>query len=177
MAAVVKDGFIPAKHYCPLTPQEYTVADGEKLFEVGDIEGARRIFEKILLVAPDSIEAINNLGVIAFQQDDIDRATSCFTRVLEIAPDYFEAIENLGKCMEAKKDYAEGIKWFKRAVELRPDDATVLNFLGNCFIQVEDFASAKEVYETSLMVDGKQGGIEIILREIDRSEKAIRSVA
>jgi GT2 family glycosyltransferase len=176
MAAVVKDGFIPAKHYCPLTPQEYTVTDGEKLFEVGDIEGARRIFEKILLVAPGSIEAINNLGVVAFQQDDIDQATSFFTRVLEIDPDYFEAIENLGKCMGAKKDYAEGIKWFKRAVELRPDDATVLNSLGNCFIQVKDFASAKEVYETSLMVDGKQSGIEIMLREIDRLEKAIRSV-
>jgi len=176
MTAVVKDGFIPAKHYCPLTSQEYTVADGEKLFEVGDIEGARRIFKKILLVAPDSIEAINNLGVIAFQQDDIDQATSCFTRVLEIDPDYFEAIENLGRCMGAKKDYAGGIKWLKRAVELRPDDTTVLNSLGNCFIQVKDFASAKEVYETSLMVDGEQSGIEIMLREIDRLERAMMSV-
>ncbi|MDP3027962.1 MAG: glycosyltransferase [Deltaproteobacteria bacterium] len=172
MALVVKDGFIPAKHYCPLTPQEYAVADGEKLFEVGDIEGSKRIFEQVLSTAPNNIEPLNNLGVIAFQQGDIDQATSYFTRVLDIDPDYFEAIENLGKCMEAKKDYAGGIKWFKRAVELRPDDISLLNSLGNCFIQTEDFASAREVYEKSLGLDSSQESVAMILQEMGRLEEA-----
>jgi GT2 family glycosyltransferase/thioredoxin-like negative regulator of GroEL len=172
MALVVKDGFIPAKHYCPLMPEEYSVADGEKLFGMDDIEGAKRIFEQILSADPNSIEALNNLGVIAFQQGGIDQAISYFTSVLETDESYFEAIENLGKCGEAQKEYLKAAEWFERALKLKPDDIGLLNSLGNYFIQAEDLESAREVYEKSLGLDGGQESIEVILRELGGLEEA-----
>lgn len=171
MASVVKDCFIPAKHYCSLTPEEYSVTDGEQLFGMGDIEGAKRIFEQVLSVVPNSIEALNNLGVIAFQQGEIDEAGSYFNRVLEIDPNYFEAIENLGKCAEAKKDYLKAAEWFERTLKLKPDDISLLNSLGNCFIQTENLSKAKEVYKKLLGLDGGQEDIKAILRELERLEE------
>ncbi|MDA3835588.1 MAG: glycosyltransferase, partial [Spirochaetales bacterium] len=172
MASAVKDGFIPAKHYCPLTPEEYSVTDGEQLFGMGDIEGARRIFKQVLSVAPNNIEALNNLGVIAFQEGETDQAVSYFTRVLETDENYFEAIENLGKCEEAKKDYLKAAEWFERALKLKPDEIGLLNAMGNCFIQAEDLSKAREVYEKSLGLDGNQESIEIILQELGRLEES-----
>ncbi|MBW1740042.1 MAG: glycosyltransferase [Deltaproteobacteria bacterium] len=95
---------------------------GEELFNAGNIEGAKRIFEQILSRDSTLVEPLNNLGVIAFQQGEIDQALSYLTRALKIDPNYFEAIENLGKCLEAKKDYPSAIKWFRQAQELNPDD-------------------------------------------------------
>jgi len=168
MDSVVKDGFIPAKHYCPLMPEEYFVADGEKLFGMGDIDGAKRIFEQILSADSNSIEPLNNLGVIAFQQGETDQAISYFTRVLEIDGNYFEAMENLGKCGEAQKDYLKAAQWFERALKLKPDDIGLLNSLGNCFIQTENLSKAGEVYEKSFGLDGGQENIRVILRELEK---------
>ncbi|MGB9499906.1 MAG: glycosyltransferase [Dissulfuribacterales bacterium] len=168
MGSVVKEGFIPAKHYCPLNPMEYSVADGEQLFGMGDIEGAKRIFEQIVSTDPDNIEALNNLGVIAFQQGGTDQAVSYFTRVLETDENYFEAIENLGKCAEAQKDYQKAAQWFERALTLKPDEIGLLNSLGNCFIQAENLSKAREVYEKSFGLDGGQENIRVILRELEK---------
>jgi glycosyltransferase involved in cell wall biosynthesis/tetratricopeptide (TPR) repeat protein len=142
--------------------------DGERLFNMGDIENAKRVFEKILLIDPDNLQVLNNIGVIAFQQKEIDRAISCFTRVLERDETYFEATENLGKCMVANQKYEEALHWFRRALELKPDDVDILNALANCFIQIEDFTRAEETYSRSCQLDRNQPTVGKILAELER---------
>ena len=142
--------------------------DGERLFNIGDIENAKRVFEKILLIDPDNLQVLNNLGVIAFQQKEIDRAISYFTRVLESDETYFEATENLGKCMVANQKYEEALHWFRRALELKPDDVDILNALANCFIQIEDFTRAEETYSRSCQLDRNQPTVGKILAELEK---------
>ncbi|MBM4339193.1 MAG: glycosyltransferase [Deltaproteobacteria bacterium] len=144
------------------------IADGERLFDLGDTDGAKRIFGKIHLADPNRIEALNNLGVIAYQQEAIDDAISYFTRVLKINPDYFESVENLGNCMVTQKAYREAIHWFKKALELKPDDVTILNSLANCYIQIEDFTGAEEVYSKSYHLNSGQVHVGEILVELGR---------
>jgi GT2 family glycosyltransferase/Flp pilus assembly protein TadD/MoaA/NifB/PqqE/SkfB family radical SAM enzyme len=168
LESILQRGFSPLEHYCPLTPQGYSIAGGEKLFGLGDIEGAKNSFEQILRSDPNHIEALNNLGVIAFQQKEIDRAISCFTRVLESDETYFEATENLGKCMVANQKYEEALHWFRRALELKPDDVELLNALANCFIQIEDFARAEETYTRSCQLDRNQPVVGKILAELEK---------
>ena len=145
---------------------------GEELFQSGNIEGAKDIFEQILLRDPQLLEPLNNLGVIAFQQGGMDQAISYFTSVLETDENYFEAIENLGKCGEAQKDYLKAAEWFERALKLKPDEIGLLNAMGNCFIQTEDLARSREVYEKSIGLDGGQENIKVILLELEGLEEA-----
>jgi GT2 family glycosyltransferase/Flp pilus assembly protein TadD len=168
MGKVLRQGFMPDKHYCPLNPKEYTVAYGEELFSSGEVEGAKTIFHKILHQDPQNVEALNNLGVISFQQGEIDEAGSYFAHVLGIEPNYFESIENMGNCLVAKKTFSEAIGWFKKALEMRPDEVGLLNSLANCFVQIENFAKAEEVYEKSYRIDGRQTSIGEILGELER---------
>lgn len=162
-----KDAFIPPNYYRPLTPEGFSVSDGEQLFGMGNTEGAKIVFNRILSTTPDNIEALNNLGVIAFQEGEIDQASSYFSRVLETDKSYFEAMENLGKCAETQNNFTKAAEWFEKSLKLKPDETGLLNSLGNYYIQMEAFEKAKEVYEKSLTLDDTQGNIKVIVRELD----------
>ena len=168
MTPLLRQGFLPVKHYFPLNPNEYSVSQGEELFTLGDLEGAKAVFERIVHRDPKNVEAFNNLGVIFFHWGEIDQAISYFTRVLEIDQNYFEASENLGNCMMAKKAYEDAFQTFKRALELKPDDIILLNSLGNCLIQKEDFSKAKEVYTKSYQIDCNQTHVGEILHGLEK---------
>jgi GT2 family glycosyltransferase/glycosyltransferase involved in cell wall biosynthesis len=168
LTRVAKEGFVPAKHYCPLFPREYTVRRGEDLFEAGDLEGAQRAFDKVLVRHPRNVEALNNLGVIAFRQGQTDQALDYFEAVLEIAPSHFEAMENLGNCMAAMGRHREAVDWLEKALQLKPGELTLLNALGNSLIQLENFTRAREVYDQSFQLDNGQHHIREILSEMER---------
>jgi GT2 family glycosyltransferase len=144
------------------------LADGERLFHLGDIEGARMVFEKSLQTDPNNVEVLNNLGVIAFQQGEIRRATSYFARVLEIDENHVDATGNLGKCMVARRSYGEALKRFQRALGLRPDDVDLLNSLGNCLIRTDDFKGAEKVYTQSYRLNCSQAHVGEILAELEK---------
>jgi GT2 family glycosyltransferase/2-polyprenyl-3-methyl-5-hydroxy-6-metoxy-1,4-benzoquinol methylase len=167
MAKFLSHGFMPAKHYCPLKPEEFSISQGEELFNSGDVEEAKVIFEKIVHIDPKNIEALNNLGVIHFLQSEIDKARSYFISALELNPNYYEAVENLGNCMIAQKSYQEAITWFKKALDLTPDDVNLLNSIANCYIQIEDLTKAEEVYSKSYQINHNQPRVGEILEELE----------
>ncbi|MEI9475281.1 MAG: glycosyltransferase [Deltaproteobacteria bacterium] len=168
MAQVLRQGFDPIKHYCPLNRKEYSISDGEALFAKGEMERAKEIFEQILYLDGNNTEALNNRGVIAFHQGEIDQAMTYFKRVLEMDPAFYEAPENLGKCMVANQKYEEALHWFRRALELKPDDVDILNALANCFIQIEDFTRGEETYSRSCQLDRNQPTVGKILAELEK---------
>lgn len=175
---LLEQNFIPVKHYCPLNPKEHNVSMGEELFAMGDLEGAKSIFEKILSENPNHKEALNNLGVIAFQQGEIAPATSFFKKVLALDPHCLEAIENMGNTMLVHHAYQEAILWFEKALEAEPNNVNLLNSLANCLIQIEEFEGAKEVYNRSYQLDCGQSHVEEILSGLEKLKtfEAQRSV-
>lgn len=143
--------------------QERILTEGEQLFGTGDVERAGELFKQVLTVAPNSIEALNNLGVIAFQQGEMDRAVSYFTRVLKINAGCSKTLANLGKCAEFQEDYAKAAECFEKSLSLEPDEINTLNSLGNCYTHMKNFKKAKDAYEKSLTLDCVQENIKGIL--------------
>jgi len=168
MAQVLRQGFIPAKHYYPLNPEKFSASQGEELFQSGDIEGAKHIFNRILEGNPKHVDALNNLGVITFQEAKIDEAISYLKRVLELDPNHLDALENLGHCLVARGAYWEAVEWFKKASDLKPDDTRLLNSLANCFVQTGEFAKAEGIYARSHQLDSTQSPVIKILAELGR---------
>ncbi len=170
---VLEKKFSPEEHYCPLNLERNLISKGEGSFHSGDLEEARKIFEKILRNAPNNQEGLNNLGVVAFCQDKKDLAISCFTRALEIDADHFDAMFNLGRCLVSEGQYREAIPWLQRARKLKPNEVSLLNFLGNCLIQIEDFASAAEIYMQSYQLDKDQRYVREVLEELEKFRKTL----
>lgn len=163
MSEILRQGFIPPRHYCPLKTKEDSVLRGEELFQSGDVEGAKDLFNRFLQEDPKNVDCLNNLGVIAYQEGEIDQAMTYFNRGLALEPDHLDAIENLGQCLVTKGAYLEAIDCFEKALKLKPDHLPFLNSLGNCLIQTGDFLMAEEIYHRSLRLDGAQTNIREIL--------------
>lgn len=75
--------------------EDQLLCEGEEHFAKGEIEKARGVFEQILRNNPDNKEALNNLGVLAFQDEQFDRARNYFSRALKIDPDFDQCRANI----------------------------------------------------------------------------------
>ena len=140
------------------------IKQGEKFYKDNDFEKAKDVFEKILLIDPNHAEALNNIGVIAFQQDDLEFAISMFEQVYSIKRDYVESIENMGKCLEAKGEYHRALEWFERAFSLNKKSVDILNSIANCHVQLSNFDVAVSVYRNSLKLNPNQENINQVLK-------------
>ncbi len=74
---------------------EEQIAVGEQLFAEGKLEDARRLFQQMLAADPTNKQALNNLGVIAFESAQLEIAVSYFLESLRLDPDYRESLQNI----------------------------------------------------------------------------------
>ena len=162
------EGFVPERHYCPLSPVEDLSKRGEELFAQGDLDGAKKTFEEILMVNPDEQEALNNMGVLAYHQENPDLAADYFNRALKADPTYLEAMVNLGNCLMKQKEFSQATACFKKALDRSPHDVSLLNDLANCFIQLEDFPEAEKIYERSYRLNENQNQVREALAALKK---------
>lgn len=102
---------------------------GESCFHEGDFAGAQRAFVEIQKQDPNNIEALNNLGVIAFQSGDTPKAIEYVTRSLEIDPCYKDAILNFVEILRSLNLLNEAVPYLEKAVEMDPGDRELLGIL------------------------------------------------
>lgn len=158
----------PGGHLPDLETIGRLMEQGESLFQNGDPQHAIPCFEKALILFPRHVEAMNNLGVIAFHLGDIDRAIHQFHQALSLHGYYPEALENMGRCFEAKGDFREASVWFQKALQSGEEKVEILNKLGNCLIQTGDIQRATEIYPRSLQRDPSQELVTRIMHELEK---------
>lgn len=71
------------------------LARGEEQFATGNVAEAEQLFKGVSAASPDYSAALNNLGVIAFDNGDLALAEQRFLNSLYIDPFYSDAISNL----------------------------------------------------------------------------------
>ncbi len=76
---------------------------GEELFSQGFFEEAKKCFLKLVDMPNPCKEALNNLGVLAYQEAKLDEAGQYFTESLRIDPCYEDAAKNYAELLEATK--------------------------------------------------------------------------
>ncbi|WP_052263251.1 methyltransferase domain-containing protein [Geobacter pickeringii] len=77
------------------TSAAVAIKAGELCFNLGIPRNAAHFFEKAALLSPGNGDALNNLGVISYQQGDHDRAREYFARAVGIDPANENARKNL----------------------------------------------------------------------------------
>jgi Flp pilus assembly protein TadD len=74
---------------------------GEDRFACGEFEAAREAFEDAVATNPEHTAALNNLGVLHWQEGDVPKALDCLRRAMEQDPARGETLQNLVTVVDA----------------------------------------------------------------------------
>lgn len=96
------------------------VAEGNRLVEEGDFEGAIAAYERAKQVVPPSPELHYDIGRAHMGAGDTERAQEFFARALETDDQdlRFDALYNLGLVLAAQERWRESYDAFRQALEL-----------------------------------------------------------
>ena len=71
----------------------------DRLYYDGDLDGAYKLYERILEIDPDHQASVHSLGIIHYDQDDYGPAVTFMQRALALNPEDVYVHSNLGKSL------------------------------------------------------------------------------
>ncbi|HEY8096475.1 MAG TPA: tetratricopeptide repeat protein [Methylobacter sp.] len=124
---------------------------------------AAACFRTVLALQPDHFLALNNLGLILFEQGDIEQALEQFQAIVNIAPELADAQNNLGNAWRRLGDLENAIACFKKAISLEPGSIKARFNLGNALQENSQLDAAVEQYEAALRIDPQNADLIVQL--------------
>jgi tetratricopeptide (TPR) repeat protein len=88
--------------------------------QMGDLNNAKKYYERAIKLDKKYAEAINNLGTIHYARKSYGNAIKQYEKALELQPDSPSFLTNLGTAYFARKKYPEAIRYYARAVAIDP---------------------------------------------------------
>ncbi|MBW1740113.1 MAG: tetratricopeptide repeat protein [Deltaproteobacteria bacterium] len=120
----------PRTHEAPgpePTPQAESVVNAAVLYERarlfhkrGRLQEAKRLYEEVLSLKPDYVDALNNLGVIHIQTKNYLVAQNDFEKAIRLKPSYVDPHYNLACLHALKGEVTQCLAYLKEAVSLDP---------------------------------------------------------
>lgn len=95
----------------------------------GDRAGARAALEDVLAADPGHLDAMNSLGVVAWELGDRQAAVDCFVRAVALDPGNAVRLRNLGMVLFESGRLEEAANAYRLAVRLAPEDAQACHSL------------------------------------------------
>ena len=117
------------------------------------VDSAVKRFEHAVELAPQFVDAWNNLGTIAYQTQQYDRAEKCFRAALEQDPRAYEPLVNLGGVLINTHKLDEAMMYNQDAVLQRPNDALANSQLGLTYFVTGNFDLAVKYLEIARKID------------------------
>ncbi len=120
------------------------------LFNLSKFQESVTQFDKLLLIQPNHIAALNERGSVLAEMKQYDAALSSVENALAINPRYAEAHLNKGNLYSELKRYDEGIPAFDRALSLNPNLGNAWLGCGNVFRNLKRYDEAFAAYDKAL---------------------------
>jgi tetratricopeptide (TPR) repeat protein len=100
--------------------------EAAKASRKGDFSKARARYEKVLKLAPENVEALNNLGVVYLAEKKREKALSLFRRAILLKRDYVDPYYNMACLYAQKNDIDQSLWYLKIAISM---DKEVVNWV------------------------------------------------
>ena len=117
---------------------------------VGKFDEAASIYQQILAVDPNNVDAWHLLGVVACQAGKADDAVRCIDRALQLWPDHHDAHINRGLALKELGRLEEAATSCRRGVELNPTIAQSHYNLGSIYQQQGKLDDAASCFRRAL---------------------------
>jgi tetratricopeptide (TPR) repeat protein len=89
--------------------------------QLGELDQARRYYERAIKLDKKYSEAVNNLGTIYYAKRNYRKAVGQYKKALKLAPNSASIHSNLGTAYFARKKYKDAAEAYERALSLDPD--------------------------------------------------------
>lgn len=147
----------------PADPHAARLAEAGRRLQAGDRDGARRVLEALLAVAPDHAEALFQCAFLEVAADRPGPAAALLARCVAARPDWTEARIRLGQLYLLLGEAEAAQATFATAVEQAPADARAAEGLAEALRRAgRDFAGL--VRARARLVELEPGQVEHRLR-------------
>ena len=114
-----------------MTDKDTLILDAEEHYRRGRLEEAANVYQRVLDIEADHLEALEWRGEIAVQLDDYAKAAEVLGRARSLRGDArFTEYTNLGLCYYELNRPAEAVETLWKAIELDADDLVSHSNLG-----------------------------------------------
>jgi len=120
--------------------------------ELGQLEGAAKMFEAAVSIKPNYAEAHFNLGVILKALGNDSDAVESYKKAISITPNYPDAHNNLGTTLHDIGQLEAAIESLEWAVAYKYDFAEAHNNLGNVLNEYGRVEAAIECFEIAISI-------------------------
>jgi len=123
---------------------------GHSAMEIGNTSRAIELFNQVLELKPDMLEAHVNLGFCYRIEGDKQKQVYHFEQALKLAPDSAEVNYNLGLAYADLRMYPQALEKLNRAVELKPDSKDTYFNIGTNLYKMSKYADAAKAFEKTV---------------------------
>lgn len=120
----------------------------------GRLDQAEAAYRELLAAAPENIDALHFLGVIAYQRGAHAQAEELISRALLLNTSNAPAHNNLGNALGAQGKLDQAISCYERAIALQPDYGDALVNLAAACKSAGELDKAIDCYRKALAVSG-----------------------
>ena len=107
-----------------------TLENAIEHYNNGRIQEVVHLSKQILKISPNDPDALNLLGIIAFQRGQLDMATKLLQKAVQNAPDRPSFLNNLANLLMEQNRVDEALKIYYRVLRIKPDLAEVRHNIG-----------------------------------------------
>ncbi len=116
----------------------------------GKTDEAQRLAERATELLPDDVDALNELGVMAYERGEYEQAETHLRRAVESAPGFAKARANLALVLVAQGNLVEAERECRRALDDRPADVKLRTNLANVLGMQGKMSDAEGEYQRAI---------------------------
>src|SRR5262249_26984094 len=114
---------------------------------LGRYDEAIAAYDRVLGIAPEHADALNNRGNTLFALKRFDEAIASLRAALTAKPGDADVLFNLGRALQEIDRHDTALAAFDAAIAVRPDNADTRYSRGNSLLKLERIADAIADYE------------------------------
>ena len=122
-----------------------------KNHQEGKTDIAQDLYNQVLKIDPNYVDAHNNLGIIFKALGEHQKAKSCYEKAIEINPNYADAHNNLGAIYQDLGENQKAIVCYEKTIEINPNYTDTLNNLGVVFAELSKIQKSVDYFHKALV--------------------------
>ncbi|CAD8099858.1 unnamed protein product [Paramecium sonneborni] len=170
------------------SPDSSELADKQKLYQRGNYllekqkyEQAITLFDRVLEIDPEFVDAYYSKAIVAFEQNKIEEAKKLLDITLEKQPDHIYALNEAGCLMIKKKKFSEALQYLEKAYAKQKDFSEVNYSLAYALSNLNRKEESLKYYDLAIKEDQQQKHFYInkasTLIELNKHEEALKCVS
>lgn len=123
------------------------------LHKIGDLQGARKIYQQIYKVNKKNADLNHLLGLVEHRLGCHEKGLKLIERAVKENPGQPLYLRNLGSVYQEAGRLLEALNAFKRAIALKPDYVEAVNGLGAVYLAIGQADMAINTFQSAIKLD------------------------